>query len=167
MLLRVWDFTCLLPCPLVFDSSAAIKLMIIRVEGTLFCHMSTFRVLGSGLTDVQIKRWLTRFSTVSTISRLLTSPTWISPIRTANFILIFRIGTDGLIIPVGRSTGPEPDIITASPETAAARCPWPGGGCRCESDTEPGIVTGLSLVISPHDSGGGWGLRRVHPGDAF
>ena len=94
---------------------------------------------------------LTKFNTVSTISRLLTSPTWISPTSTANFILIFRIGTAGLIIPAGRTTEPEPDIIIVSPaaaETAAACCPWPAGGLRSESDSEPGIVTGLSLVIS-------------------
>lgn len=65
--------------------------------------------------------------------------------------MIFRIGTDGFIIPAGRTTEPDPDIITVSPaaaETAAACCPWPGGGCRSESDSEPGIVTGLPLVIS-------------------
>lgn len=82
------------------------------------------------------------------MSRLVTSPTWISPMRTANFILIFRIGTDGLIIPAGSTTEPEADIIIVSPETAAVCCPWPGGGCRSESDIEPGIATGLSLVIS-------------------
>lgn len=80
------------------------------------------------------------------MSRWLTSPTWISPTRTANFILIFRIGSDGLMSPVGRTTEPAPDIIAVSAgraETAAACCPWPGGGRRFES-----IVTGLSLVIS-------------------
>lgn len=88
--------------------------------------------------------------------------------RTANFILIFRIGTDGLIIPAGRTTEPEPDIIIVSPaaaaETAAACCLWLGGGCRSESDTEPGIVTGLSLVMSTQTGRlFGRGLLHVFP----
>ena len=92
---------------------------------------------------------LTRFRTVSTMSLLLTSPTWIRPMRTANFILIFRIGTEGLITPAGRTIEPAPDTII-SPVTApvAACCPWPEGGSRSESKTEPGTETGFSLDIS-------------------
>lgn len=48
-------------------------------------------------------------STVSTMSLLLTSPTCMSPIRTANFIRMLRIGTEGLIIPAGSTTEPEPE----------------------------------------------------------
>lgn len=74
-------------------------------------------------------RLLTRFSTVSTMSRLLTSPTSISPTTTANFILIFRIGTDGSMVPAGKTIEPEPAIIIiitggspAAEAPAAASC---------------------------------------------
>lgn len=40
-------------------------------------------------------KWLTRLNTVSTISLLDTSPTSTNPVRTANFILIPRIGMPG------------------------------------------------------------------------
>lgn len=62
---------------------------------------------------------LTRFKTVSTMSRLLTSPTWMSPIKTANFMRMLRMGTVGLIIPAGSTTDPELDA-RSSPITAAA-----------------------------------------------
>lgn len=58
---------------------------------------------------------LTRLSTVSTMSLLLTSPTCMSPINTANFIRMLRIGTEGLIIPAGSTTEPEPDAPLSSP----------------------------------------------------
>lgn len=58
---------------------------------------------------------LTRLSTVSTMSLLLTSPTCMSPINTANFIRMLRIGTEGLIIPAGSTTEPEPDGPLSSP----------------------------------------------------
>lgn len=58
---------------------------------------------------------LTRLSTVSTMSLLLTSPTCMSPINTANFIRMLRIGTEGLIIPAGSTTEPEPDAPLNSP----------------------------------------------------
>ena len=169
-----WLFARSYPGALVHVSAANNLIIICTVsilKITLFCCMSALLLVQLNSTpDLGLQavtsshrvrreeregkktRLLTKFSTVSTISRLLTSPTWISPMRTANFILIFRIGTDGLIIPAGRTTEPEPDIIIVSPaaaaETAAACCLWPGGGCRSESDTEPGIVTGLSLVMS-------------------
>lgn len=99
-----------------------------------------------------LKGKLTKFSTVSTISRLPTCPTWIKPVRTANFILIFRIGTDGFIIPTGRTTEPEPPVTVVSAaapaEAAAACCRWPEAGCRSERDTSTGIVTAASLDIS-------------------
>lgn len=74
----------------------------------------------------EAKLWLplTRFSTVSTMSRLLTSPTWMSPIKTANFMRMLRMGTDGLIIPAGSTTDPELDALS-SPITAAAEPPVP------------------------------------------
>lgn len=99
-------------------------------------------------------RPLTRFSTVSTMSRLLTSPTWMSPMRTANFIRILRIGTDGLIIPAGSTTDPEPDALS-SPITATLLLPPPPpppppapteispAGCGSGPDT------GFSLAIYP------------------
>ncbi|RLW08206.1 hypothetical protein DV515_00003175, partial [Chloebia gouldiae] len=95
-----------------------------------------------------------RFSTVSTMSRLLTSPTWMSPMRTANFIRILRIGTDGLIIPAGSTTDPEPDALS-SPITATLLLPPPPpppppapteispAGCGSGPDT------GFSLAIYP------------------
>lgn len=99
-----------------------------------------------------LKGKLTKFRTVSTISRLPTCPTWIRPVRTANFILIFRIGTDGFIIPIGRTTEPEPHVTVVSAaapaEAAAACCRWPEAGCRSERDTSTGIVNAASLDIS-------------------
>lgn len=79
---------------------------------------------------------LTRFSTVSTMSRLLTSPTCMSPIRTANFILILRMGTDGLMTPPGSTMEPEPPGASLSGQPAPSS-------------------TGLSaLAMSPHTAGG-------------
>lgn len=70
------------------------------------------RGLGGG---GQLAGSLTRLSTVSTMSLLLTSPTCMSPINTANFIRMLRIGTEGLIIPAGSTTAPEPDAPLGSP----------------------------------------------------
>ena len=109
---------------------------------------------------------LTRFSTVSTMSLLLTSPTWIRPTSTANFIWIFLIGTAGLITPAGRTMEPAADTILSpvtAPELApaAATCccgcgaEEPGGGCGSRSvsvseEAEPGgAEAGFSLDISP------------------
>ncbi len=90
---------------------------------------------------------LTRFNTVSTISLLLTSPTWMRPVRTANFVLIFRIGTEGFITPAGSTTDPEQDIIiimSPVPEPAASPCClWPGRGAL-----SPGVATGWTLAMS-------------------
>lgn len=84
------------------------------------------------------------------MSLLLTSPTWIKPMSTANFILIFRIGTEGFITPAGRTTAPDPDTII-SPVTDPVKtcCPEPGGGgaSRSVSEAEPGGKTGFSLGI--------------------
>lgn len=98
---------------------------------------------------------LTRFKTVSTISLLLTSPTWIKPMSTANFILIFRIGTEGFITPAGRTTAPDPDtIMSPVTEPVTTCCPEPGGAAggggasRSVSEAEPGAKTGFSLDIS-------------------
>lgn len=88
---------------------------------------------------------LTRLSTVSTMSRLLTSPTWIRPTNTANFIWIFLIGTAGLITPAGRTIEPAADtilspvvavavVVTAA---AAAEEPAPAATCGCCAE-EPG-----------------------------
>lgn len=121
------------------------KLFICRSE----CHVA-YDILGDILGVLKGK--LTKFSTVSTISRLPTCPTWIRPVRTANFVLIFRIGTDGFIIPTGRTTEPEPHVTVVSAaapaEAAAACCRWPEAGCRSERDTSTGIVTAASLDIS-------------------
>lgn len=111
---------------------------------------------------------LTRFSTVSTMSLLLTSPTWIRPTNTANFIWIFLIGTAGLITPAGRTIEPAADTILSpvAPEPApAANCcccctEEPGGRWESRSvsvskEAEPGgAETGFSLDISPWKQGG-------------
>ncbi len=97
---------------------------------------------------------LTRFKTVSTISLLLTSPTWIKPMSTANFIWIFRIGTEGFITPAGRTTAPDPDtIMSPVTEPVTTCCPEPAaaggvGATRSVSEAEPGDKTGFSLDIS-------------------
>lgn len=98
---------------------------------------------------------LTRFSTVSTMSRLLTSPTWMSPMRTANFIRMLRIGTDGLIIPAGSTTDPEPDALS-SPITATLLLlllppppPPPAPTEMSPAGCGSGPDTGFSLAIYP------------------
>ena len=117
---------------------------------------------------------LTRFSTVSTMSLLLTSPTWIRPTSTANFIWIFLIGTAGLITPAGRTIEPAEDTILSpvapEPAPAATCCCCCDGGCCCaeepgggwesrsvsaSEEAEPGgAETGFSLDISPWKQGG-------------
>lgn len=100
------------------------------------------------------------WSTVSTMSLLLTSPTCMSSINTANFIRMLRIGTEGLIIPAGSTTGagagrplnppiplpPLPPPPLPPPPPAAA---GPDGdelhGLRLESRPGPGF----SLAICP------------------
>ncbi|KAL1266452.1 hypothetical protein QQF64_002127 [Cirrhinus molitorella] len=91
------------------------------------------------------------------MSLLLTSPTWIKPMSTANFILIFRIGTEGFITPAGRTTAPDPDtIMSPVTEPVTTCCPEPGGAAaaggvrasRSVSEAEPGGKTGFSLDIS-------------------
>lgn len=95
------------------------------------------------------------------MSLLLTSPTWIKPMSTANFILIFRIGTEGFITPAGRTTAPDPDtIMSPVTEPVTTCCPEPGGAAavaaagggvgasRSVSEAEPGAKTGFSLDIS-------------------
>ncbi|TNN54097.1 hypothetical protein EYF80_035718 [Liparis tanakae] len=117
--------------------------------------------------------WMRRrlgFSTVSTMSLLLTSPTWIRPTSTANFIWIFLIGTGGLITPAGRTMEPAEDTILSpvAPEPApAVTCCWteePGGGggggwesrsVSASEEVDPGgAETGFSLDISPWKQGG-------------
>lgn len=107
------------------------------------------------MRSIVYMQMLTRFKTVSTISLLLTSPTWIKPISTANFILIFRIGTEGFITPAGRTTAPDPDtIMSPVTEPVTTCCPEPGGAAggggasRSVSEAEPGAKTGFSLDIS-------------------
>lgn len=95
------------------------------------------------------RRPLTRFSTVSTMSRLLTSPTWMSPMRTANFIRMLRIGTDGLIIPAGSTTEPAPDALS-SPITATLPPPPPPPPAPTEMSPAgcgSGPAAGFSLAI--------------------
>lgn len=108
--------------------------------------------LPAGASPGRGARPLTRFSTVSTMSRLLTSPTWMSPMRTANFIRILRIGTDGLIIPAGSTTDPEPDALS-SPITATL-LPLPPPPPPAPTEMSPagcgsGPDTGFSLAIYP------------------
>lgn len=94
---------------------------------------------------------LTRLSTVSTMSRLLTSPTCMSPMRTANFIRMLRIGTEGLIIPAGSTTGPEPEPAAprGSPMAPPPPPPPPAPTARRAAGCTSSPGPGLSLAIRP------------------
>lgn len=120
-------------------------------EGVSGCAGQAAGRPASGAGSGAGRRPLTRFSTVSTMSRLLTSPTWMSPMRTANFIRMLRIGTDGLIIPAGSTTEPAPDALgspiatTPPPPPPPPPAPTEMSPAGCGS----GPAADFSLAIYP------------------